>query len=258
MALRRLDDCVAQQLSVTRSHARSLIMEGRVRVDGVTMTKGGQHVRLGATIDITTPRRYVSRGGEKLAAALAAFAIDAAGMVALDVGASTGGFTDCLLQHGAARVVALDVGYGQLDWSLRTNPQVEVRERTNVRLLPADAFPDGFDLIVIDASFISLRSVIPSVIPFLREAATIVALIKPQFEAGRDRLGTGGVVRDPEVHRMVVREVRSMIADLGLTMTALCASPLRGPAGNREFLARIQRSGAPVDDATLDAAIEGE
>src|SRR5487761_2025879 len=189
MALRRLDDCVALQLAVTRSHARSLIMEGRVRVDGVTMTKGGQHVRLGATIDITAPRRYVSRGGEKLAAALAAFAIDATGMVALDVGASTGGFTDCLLQHGAARVVALDVGYGQLDWSLRTNPQVEVRERTNVRLLPADAFPDGFDLIVIDASFISLRSVIPSVIPFLREAATIVALIKPQFEAGRDRLG---------------------------------------------------------------------
>ncbi|MHB8391963.1 MAG: SAM-dependent methyltransferase, partial [Acidobacteriaceae bacterium] len=115
MALRRLDDCVALQLAVTRSHARSLIMEGRVRVDGVTMTKGGQHVRLGATIDITAPRRYVSRGGEKLAAALAAFAIDASGMVALDVGASTGGFTDCLLQHGAGRVVALDVGYGQLD-----------------------------------------------------------------------------------------------------------------------------------------------
>ena len=258
MALRRLDDCVAAQLSITRSHARSLIMEGRVRVDGLTMTKGGQHVRLGAAVDITSPRRYVSRGGEKLAAALAAFELDVSGMTALDVGASTGGFTDCLLQAGAERVVALDVGYGQLDWSLRTNPHVEVRERTNVRLLPVDAFPEGFDLVVIDASFISLRSVIPNIVPFLRVDARIIALVKPQFEAGRDRIGKGGVVRDPEVHMTVVREVRSMIANLGLSMTALLASPLRGPAGNREFLVRIERSGNAVDDALIDAVVAGE
>ncbi len=251
----RLDAAVAERAGITRSQARSLIMEGRVRVDGELAHKAGASVKAGAAIEIERPRRFVSRGGEKLDRALEAFGIDATGAVALDVGASTGGFTDCLLQRGAAQVVAIDVGYGQLDWRLRNDPRVVVMERTNFRLLADDAFPGGFDLIVIDASFISVRTILARAAAYLRPSGRIVALVKPQFEAGRARLGGGGVVRDPAVHRAVLHEVLGGVKALGLVPVALVASPLRGPAGNREFLAEIRREGDPVGDARIDAVL---
>jgi 23S rRNA (cytidine1920-2'-O)/16S rRNA (cytidine1409-2'-O)-methyltransferase len=254
----RLDAAVAEQAGITRSQARSLIMEGRVRVDGDVASKAGQNVRPEASIEIERPRRFVSRGGEKLEHALDVFGVDAKGREALDIGASTGGFTDCLLQRGAAQVTAVDVGYGQLDWRLRNDPRVRVMERTNFRLLPDDAFPSGFDLIVIDTSFISLRTILARALAFLRDAGTVVALVKPQFEAGRERLGRGGVVRDPGVHREILHEVLGAARELGLVPTALTASPLLGPAGNREFLLELRRSGESLADARIDEALGEE
>ncbi|MHB8152074.1 MAG: TlyA family RNA methyltransferase [Bacillati bacterium] len=248
---RRLDSIVAQELSVTRSQARSLIMEGRVRLNGNPAHKAGQSVRPGTRVEVERPRRFVSRGGEKLEAALAAFALDVRGVAALDIGASTGGFTDCLLARGAAEVTALDVGYGQLDWRLRNDPRVQVIERTNVRLLPDDAFPQGFDLIVVDASFISLRTVLERAVTYLRCDGCIVALVKPQFEVGRARLGRGGVVRDPSLHRRVLMELRDAMPALGLRAVGLVASPLLGPAGNREFFLLLRRSGSAFEDARI-------
>jgi len=252
----RLDEAVAQRERMTRSQARSLIMEGRVSVEGAVATKAGQSVACDARIEIERPRRFVSRGGEKLEHALRVFAIDPTGAEALDVGASTGGFTDCLLQQGAARVTAVDVGYGQLDWRLRNDPRVRVLERANFRKLSDGAFPGGFDLIVIDASFISLRTILARALAYLREGGAIVALVKPQFEAGRARVGRGGVVRDPATHRDVLRTLRDAVAALGLTPVALAASPLRGPAGNREFLMELRRTGVPFDDARLEAVLD--
>jgi 23S rRNA (cytidine1920-2'-O)/16S rRNA (cytidine1409-2'-O)-methyltransferase len=250
---------VAERAGVTRSQARSLIMEGRVRVAGAPAAKAGQRVRDDAQITIDAPRRFVSRGGEKLEAALDGFAIDVHGLRALDVGASTGGFTDCLLQRGVAEVTAVDVGYGQLDWRLRNDPRVTVVERTNFRHLPDDAFAQPFDLIVIDTSFISLRTILARAVGYLAPAGRIVALVKPQFEAGRERLGSGGVVRDPAVHRAVLREVRDAAGTLGLPIAALIASPLLGPAGNREFLAELRAGAAPIDDERIDRVVgEGQ
>lgn len=242
----RLDSVVAASAGVTRAHARALIMEGRVRVNGERAIKPGQSVRANSNVQIVQPRRFVSRGGEKLSAALDAFGIDVRELTVLDVGASTGGFTDCLLQRGAASVTALDVGYGQIDLRLRNNPRVEVVERTNFRLLPDDAFPDGFDLITIDASFISLRPMLARAVGYLRPSAVIVALIKPQFEAGRAN-ARRGVVRDVAVHRGVIEEIVASAQALRLVATGLVASPLRGPAGNREFFAELRREGTPVD-----------
>lgn len=255
MAQRRLDAVVADQGGITRSQARSLIMEGRVRVDGRAVTKPGHGLRDDARVEIAKPRPFVSRGGEKLAYALDAFGIDVAGLDALDVGASTGGFTDALLQRGAAHVTAVDVGYGQLDWKLRNDPRVTVMERTNFRTLPDDAFPSGFDLIVVDTSFISLRTIAARAAAYLRPGGTMLPLVKPQFEAGRERLGARGVVRDPEVHGAILREVRDAMNDIGLIAGDLTRSPLLGPAGNREFLMRISRSGASIDDARIDAVV---
>jgi len=251
----RLDAAVAEQLGVTRSQARSLIMEGRVRVNGTPATKPGTNVRDGATVEIERPRRFVSRGGEKLDAALSAFAIDLAGVRALDIGASTGGFTDCLLQRGVDHVVAVDVGYGQLDWKLRNDPRVTVMERTNFRHLAPETFSEKFDLIVVDTSFISLRTIVARAVDELSDGGSVVALVKPQFEAGRERLGTGGVVRDPEVHRAVLREIREAMNALGLVAVGLVSSPLRGPAGNREFLVHLRHSGQPVGDEHIDATV---
>ena len=252
---RRLDDVVAEQAELTRSQARGMILAGRVRVDGEPRTKPGQNVRAGAEVIVDAPARYVSRGGEKLEGALTAFGFDPAGLDVLDVGASTGGFTDALLAHGARSVVALDVGYGQLAWKLRVDPRVRTVERTNFRLLADDAFPAGFDLIVIDASFISLRTIVARAIAYLRSGGTILALVKPQFEAGRERLGRGGVVRDPIVHAAVLREVRAALDDLGAYAVAACVSPLRGPAGNVEFFYRIERAGNSIGDARIDALV---
>ena len=252
----RLDAVVAERDGITRSQARSLIMEGRVSVDGVTANKAGQSVKPDARIEIERSRRFVSRGGEKLEHALATFAIDVRGVRALDVGASTGGFTDCLLQRGAERVTAVDVGYGQLDWRLRNDARVRVMERTNFRLLGDEAFPGGFDCIVIDTSFISLLTILARAVGYLRAGGEIVALVKPQFEAGRERVASGGVVRDRDTHRDVLRKVREGAMALGLIPVALTASPLLGPAGNREFLMEIGRAGTPFDDARLEAVLD--
>jgi 23S rRNA (cytidine1920-2'-O)/16S rRNA (cytidine1409-2'-O)-methyltransferase len=248
---RRLDDVVAAQAELTRSQARGLILAGRVKVDGEPRTKAGAHVPIGAQVVIEALARYVSRGGEKLEGALDKLAFEPAGMDALDIGASTGGFTDCLLAHGAKHVTALDVGYGQLAWKLREDPRVTTIERTNFRLLGDEAFPGGFDLMVIDASFISLRTIVARALAYLRPGGTILALVKPQFEAGRDRLGPNGVVRDPDVHVAILREVRDAIESFGAHAIAGCASPLKGPAGNVEFFYRIARDGVPIDDARI-------
>jgi 23S rRNA (cytidine1920-2'-O)/16S rRNA (cytidine1409-2'-O)-methyltransferase len=253
----RLDTLVAARENITRSQARSLIMEGRVRVNGTPATKAGANVAEDAQIEIERPRRFVSRGGEKLEHALETFGLHVTGAYALDVGASTGGFTDCLLQRGASHVVAVDVGYGQLDWKLRNDSRVTVMERTNFRHLPDDAFAQPFDMIVIDASFISLRTILARAVQYLAPNGDIVALVKPQFEAGRERLGSGGVVRDPAVHRAVLTEVRDAAASLGLAAVDLTASPLLGPAGNREFLMHLRRDGGQaVSDAKIAALVD--
>lgn len=252
----RLDELVAERKAISRSQARALIMEGRVSVNGAPATKPGTSIRDDAAIEIERPRPFVSRGGEKLDAALTEFKIDVRGLRALDVGASTGGFTDCLLQRGAQHVVAVDVGYGQLDWGLRNDPRVTVMERTNFRTLTGGAFgTELFDIIVVDASFISLGTILARVASFLAPRGRVVTLVKPQFEAGRERVGRGGVVRDPEVHRTVLRETRDAMASLGLTATALTASPLLGPAGNREFLLLLERDGTSIPDALIDEVV---
>jgi 23S rRNA (cytidine1920-2'-O)/16S rRNA (cytidine1409-2'-O)-methyltransferase len=251
----RLDEAVAERTGITRSQARSLIMEGRVRVGGEPAHKAGQKVHADDEITVEQPRRFVSRGGEKLEAALAAFGTDVRDRRALDVGASTGGFTDALLQRGAAHVTALDVGYGQLDWRLRNDPRVRVMERTNFRLLADDAFAEPFDLIVVDASFISLRTILARAVGFLAQHGHVVALVKPQFEAGRERLGAGGVVRDPAVHRAILYEVRDAAIALGLRSVGLIASPLLGPAGNREFLIELSREGEGIGDERIDRLV---
>jgi len=253
----RLDEAVAERTGVTRSRARSLIMAGRVRVDGRPATKPGATVARSALLDVERPRPFVSRGGEKLEGALADFGLDVRGVRALDVGASTGGFTDCLLTRGAAHVTALDVGYGQLAAPLRDEPRVTVLERTNFRSVSDGSLGAPFDLIVIDASFISVVALLDRARAFLAAGGSIVALVKPQFEAGRDRLGSGGVVRDPAVHRAILTEVRAALTGLGLTATAIAPSRLRGPSGNVEFFMLIARAGVAFDDGALEAALTG-
>jgi 23S rRNA (cytidine1920-2'-O)/16S rRNA (cytidine1409-2'-O)-methyltransferase len=211
-----------------------------------------------AAIRVRTPLPYVSRGGQKLATALDAFAIPVTGMVAVDVGASTGGFTDCLLQYGAGQVFAIDVGYGQLAWKLRSDPRVVALERTNIRHLTQ--LPDGTlaDLTVIDASFISLALVLPPALRLLKQDGEIVALVKPQFEAGQEDVGKGGVVRDAKVHRRVLQETFDLAARLGLAVAGLIVSPLLGPAGNVEFLVWLRRGGdkSPDPDQLITTALE--
>ena len=252
---RRLDAAVSEATGLTRSQARALILAGKVRVDDAPATKPGANLREGARLVVESGPRYVSRGGDKLEGALHAFGLDVRGLEALDVGASTGGFTDALLQHGARHVTALDVGYGQLAWKVRSDPRVTTVERTNFRTLPDDAFPGSFDLIVVDASFISLRTILARAVGFLRPSGAIVALVKPQFEAGRERVGGGGVVRDPGVHAAVLREVREAAGALGLHVVQAALSPLRGPAGNVEFFFALRFTGTDVDDARIDELV---
>ncbi len=245
---------VERDLVESREQARRLIMAGEVLVNEQVSDKPGRTVPVDAAIRVRTPMPYVSRGGQKLAAALAAFDLPLADAVALDVGASTGGFTDCLLQAGVARVYAVDVGYGQLAWKLRSDPRVVALERTNIRHL--EQLPDGVlaDIAVIDASFISLELVLPATLRLVQPNAHIVALIKPQFEAGQADVGKGGVVRDARVHRRVLRATCELAAAQGLHVAGLIPSPLLGPAGNVEFLIWLRRTGTAVPD--LDALIE--
>jgi 23S rRNA (cytidine1920-2'-O)/16S rRNA (cytidine1409-2'-O)-methyltransferase len=233
---------VARGLAESREQAQRLIMAGEVLVNEEVNDKPGKSVPEDVTLRVRTPLPFVSRGGVKLAAALDTFAVPVAGCIAVDVGASTGGFTDCLLQHGVACVYAIDVGYGQLAWKLRTDPRVVNLERTNIRYL--SSLPAGVlaDLAVIDASFISLALVLPATLALLTPQAQVVALVKPQFEAGKDQVGKGGVVRDPKVHRRVLEENVALAIHLGLTVAGLMVSPLLGPAGNVEFLIWLQRN----------------
>lgn len=232
----RLDQLlVDRNLAESRSRAQALIIAGHVRVGTTPVTKAGALIAEQAEVTVLAPPRFVSRGGEKLDHALETFGLDVTDRVCADFGASTGGFTDCLLQRGAARVYAIDVGYGQLDYRLRQDLRVVVMDRTNVRFV--SALPEPVSLAVIDVSFISLALVLPSAIAVSAPTGRIVALVKPQFEAGKGAVGRGGVVRDPETHRAVLQSVLSTAASLGLRLGGLTASPLRGPAGNVEFLA---------------------
>ncbi|MDI3341501.1 MAG: TlyA family RNA methyltransferase [Sphaerobacter sp.] len=243
---------VARGLAENRSRARALIMAGAVRSGDRLIDKPGLTLPPDAPLTVQERPRFVSRGGEKLEAALQRFAIDVAGRVCADFGASTGGFTDVLLQRGAARVYAIDVGYGQLDYRLRQDPRVVVLDRTNVRYL--ESLPEPIDLVTIDVSFISLALVLPAALRVLKPDGECVALVKPQFEAGRDKVGKGGVVRDPRVHREVLRRVLAEAAALGFRVRGLMPSPIRGPAGNVEFLVWLSR--AAGDDLDHDALVE--
>jgi 23S rRNA (cytidine1920-2'-O)/16S rRNA (cytidine1409-2'-O)-methyltransferase len=224
---------VERRLAPTRNRAQQLIRAGEVLSDDRVLDKPGLLIPIDTHLRIRERLPYVSRGGLKLEAALDAFAIDVSGSIAADVGASTGGFTDCLLQHGAAKVYAIDVGYGQLDWTLRQDERVVVMERTNVRHL--DQLPERVDLATIDVSFISLRRVLPKVVAWLKPAGHIIALIKPQFEAGPADVGKSGIVRDPAVHRRVLQEMLRFAEETGLRPHGLIKSPLAGAEGNVEF-----------------------
>lgn len=226
-------------LAESRERARALILAGRVRVDGRPADKPGAAVPEDARVEVLAPLPFVSRGGLKLRAALEAFGVRPAGRVVLDVGASTGGFTDCLLQAGAARVYAVDVGYGQLDPRLRRDPRVVVLERTNIRNLGRNALVPAPDLATIDVSFISLGLVLPVVATLLDPPREVVALVKPQFEVGKGQVGKGGVVRDPAKHRAVLLRVGAAAGAAGLGPRAVIPSPILGPKGNREFLVHL-------------------
>jgi 23S rRNA (cytidine1920-2'-O)/16S rRNA (cytidine1409-2'-O)-methyltransferase len=244
----RLDTLLVERgLVASRERARAMILAGQVRVDGQPMTKAGATVPDEATVTVAAPDHpYVGRGGIKLAHALEMFGVVVTDRVALDIGASTGGFTDVLLQRGAARVVALDVGHGQLDWKLRTDARVVVLERMNARTLTQEQLPAdtrSFDVVTIDVSFISLRQILPALPPLLRPAADVIALVKPQFEAGRADVGKGGIVRDASVHVRVVADVTDAAERLGFSRLGMVESPITGMEGNREFLVHLQARG---------------
>ncbi len=238
-------DCLlhARGLVKSREEARGLILSGVVTVAGTRRDKAGAWVDADAEIALQAdPCPYVSRGGLKLAGGLSAFGIQPAGQVVLDVGVSTGGFTDCLLQQGVARVYAVDVGYGQIAWRLRCDPRVVLLERQNIRTLPKEALPEAVDLIVIDVSFISLEKVIPCVTPYLKQDGQIVALVKPQFEVGYGRVGAGGVVRDAAQHHEVLQRVRDRAETWGLAVAGVAPSPILGKKGNKEFFVLFRAS----------------
>jgi len=240
MRKERLDILVQHQAGVTRSKAQGLIHTGHVfGPDGERLDKPGLRVSEDTKLNITGGQKYVSRGGHKLEAALEGFSISVTDKVAIDVGASTGGFTDCLLQHGAARVYAVDVGYGQLAWELRQDPRVIVMERTNIRELLPENMPERPSFFAVDCSFISLKLILPPLKALLDDVAEGVLLIKPQFEAGKEAVDRGGVVRDEAIHAQVTENVISVAKELGFESKGVIPSPLLGPAGNREFLTHL-------------------
>jgi 23S rRNA (cytidine1920-2'-O)/16S rRNA (cytidine1409-2'-O)-methyltransferase len=245
---------VSHGLASSRSQAQRLVMAGQVRADGQIVQKPSDLIRGEAALEIESRPRYVSRGGEKLEAALQAFQIDLSGYICADVGASTGGFTDCLLQNGAFRVYAIDVGHGILDWKLRNNPAVIVMEETNARYLTS--LPEEIALVTIDASFISLKKLLPVVKDWLiPNTGKVIALVKPQFEAGRAEVQRGsGVIRQPQVHSQVLVDILSFALQEGYFVTGLIASPLAGPKGNKEFLAYFTL--VPEQEAEINQLIE--
>ncbi|MEU2348575.1 TlyA family RNA methyltransferase [Modestobacter sp. NPDC049651] len=256
----RLDaELVRRGLARSREHAVTLIAEGRVTVGGQAATKPATGVEAGTPVvvrtDPDTPQ-WVSRGAHKLIGALDAFGVDVADRRALDAGASTGGFTEVLLSRGAREVVAVDVGYGELAWSLRTDDRVAVHERTNVRELTPEAIGGAADMVVADLSFISLRLVLPALTACATPGADLLPMVKPQFEVGRDRLGTGGVVRDPALRGEAVLTVARAAAELGWGTAGVVASPLPGPAGNVEFFLWLRRDAPPPQQADVDRAVQ--
>lgn len=257
MALPRLDtEIVARGLLPTRAKAQAAVLAGAVRVDGVVAVKPSVGVGDGATIEVAQPPAYVSRGGDKLAGALADTGIDPSGAKALDLGASTGGFTDCLLQHGADHVIAVDVGYGQLAWQLRNDSRVTVMERTNARHLRPEDLPYRPDLIVCDVAFISIATIWPAVARCADEGFTALLMVKPQFEVGRGQVGRGGVVRDPQLHRDAIMGVAGAIAAERGVVTHVAASRLTGPKGNREFFLMVRDGGSGVAGIDVGAAAQ--
>lgn len=250
----RIDILMHQRgLAPSREKARAMIMAGEITVSGQLIDKPGTKIPDDAEIVVRSKPRFVSRGGEKLAGALHDFAYNVNGKVCVDVGASTGGFTDCLLQHDAAKVYAIDVGYGQLDYTIRSNPRVVVMERTNARYV-AD-LPEPIELVVIDASFISLKLLLPVIQGWIVADGDIIALIKPQFEAGKQDVGKGGVVRDRQIHKRVIHDILEFATQQKFGVMGLTLSPLKGPAGNIEFLVWL-RNNHTTDFDTLDAMIE--
>jgi 23S rRNA (cytidine1920-2'-O)/16S rRNA (cytidine1409-2'-O)-methyltransferase len=237
----RIDELLVERgLADSREKARALVLSGAVLVDGRKIDKAGHPVSQEARVEVTARLPYVSRGGVKLAHALNYFRIDVQGSICLDIGASTGGFTDCLLQAGAGRVYAVDTGAGQIDWRLRNDPRVILRERLNARYLEPSHIGEPVDLAVCDVSFISVTLVLPRIVPLMRETGEMVILIKPQFEVGRGHVGKGGVVRDPELHRAACDRVQEAVQAMGLS-AALTESPITGAEGNREFLLHARR-----------------
>ncbi len=245
MKKERLDKLVtSRRLIRSRSKAQRMIMAGRIKVDGQVIYRPGHMVDPEAQIELVSPDPYVSRGGEKLAGALVDFRVDPKGMICLDVGSSTGGFTDCLLKHGATRVHAVDVGKGQLDWRLRNDPRVVVHEGLNARYLTYEDIGERVELATIDVSFISLRLIIPPLTEIVEPRGEIIALVKPQFEVGRENVKRGGVVRDPEAHVTVLREIHAFVTDkTPWRVVGVTHSPLRGPAGNIEYFLHLRRAG---------------
>lgn len=249
---------VERGLVTSRERAQALILSGAVFSGEQRIEKPGERLPAEAPLEIRGAELpYVSRGGVKLAHALDTFGVTVQGRVALDVGASTGGFTDCLLQRGAARVYAIDVGYGQLAWKLRTDPRVSLFERTNIRHFNPGRLPEQPSLAVIDVSFISLRLVLPAVLPLLCSGAELLPLVKPQFEVGRERVGRGGVVRDPEARREAVTSIRQFAEELGLVCRGETASPIPGPKGNVEYFLYLQAlpPARPAERATLGRSL---
>ena len=250
----RLDVLVTEQGGFSsRQRAQAVIMSGSVFVDGRRMDKPGMAVSPDAKIEIRGQEMpYVSRGGWKLEKAMRTWPVILEGKTCADIGASTGGFTDCMLQNGARRVYAVDVGYGQLDWKLRSDERVVCLERTNARYLTAQQIPDELDFASVDVSFISLRLILPAVYPLLKDGGEMVCLVKPQFEAGKEKVGKKGVVRDPAVHREVLNAFLHAVKDNHFTLLGITYSPIRGPEGNIEYLGYLRKSDEP--DAAVDTA----
>jgi 23S rRNA (cytidine1920-2'-O)/16S rRNA (cytidine1409-2'-O)-methyltransferase len=239
----RLDKLLFDKgLVESREKAKALILEGKVLVNNIVIDKAGALVRSDDVLTVAGKMPYVSRGGLKLEHAIKTFNIDVKDKIAMDVGASTGGFTDCLLQHGAKKIYAIDVGYGQFTWILRNDERIELFEKTNIRYLDGDLVPDKIDIATIDVSFISLLKVIPKVLEFLAQHGEIVALIKPQFEAGRKDVGKGGVVKDENKRLEVVEKIKNESEKLGFEVRGVTASPIKGPKGNVEYLIYLIKS----------------
>lgn len=251
----RLDRLLVERgLARSRERAQALVLAGVVRVDGNRASKAGALVPRAAAVSLITPDHpYVSRGGMKLAGALDAFRVDPAGLVALDIGASTGGFTDCLLRRGVLRVYALDVGKGQLDWSLRQDPRVVVMEGQNARHLGPRDLPERVGIAAVDVSFISLRLVLPALAPLLHRGAPALVLVKPQFEVGRLDVGRGGIVRDPRLHLETLARIGGAATAAGLGVRAACTSPIAGARGNREFFLHLVAGEAGLASAEREA-----